>query len=91
MVQPNASAWTQGNGYDQYNRLSNIVSVAGNFISQYWSGGDYSLSDRELNLGLGGPDYYSDRRYINNEYDLLDRLTSPSLKNTWGTVLNQHS
>jgi RHS repeat-associated protein len=82
LAQPNASAWTQGSGYDAYNRLSNVVSAAGNFLYTYWNSG---LSDRVMSLGLGGPGY------IQNDYDELGRLTSTALHKDFSTILNQHT
>lgn len=86
LVQPNASPWTQGYGYDEYNRLSNIVSAAGNFLYGYAG----APSDRVQSLGLGGANSYGDLNYIENEFDALMRLKSTTLKNHSGTVLNQH-
>ena len=89
--QPNASAWTQGYGYDIYNRLSNIVSAAGNFIYGYWSGGSYSLSDRVQTLGLSGQNYYNERSYIYNQFDQLARLSDTALYGVGGNLRNQHT
>jgi len=87
VLQPNAAAWTENYGYDQFNRLSNIVSAAGNFIYDYYS----TMSDRVEYLGLGGLNSYSEHTYIENQYDTLARLTSTKVKKDYSTTLNQHS
>jgi RHS repeat-associated protein len=86
VTQPNASPWTQGYAYDQYNRLTNIVSAAGNFVYTYLTGG---LSDRVNYLTLPGQNYGSGVD-IENQFDPLARLSSTTLRNN-SLALNQHS
>ena len=74
-------------GYDSINRLSNVVSAAGTFVSEYWS----VVSDRVVVLGLGGQNYYSSEfNQINNTYDDLLRLSSTTLVGVGGATRNQH-
>jgi RHS repeat-associated protein len=91
LLQPTASPWTQGYGYDSVMRLSAVTSPAGGGIASpsgtftytYSGGGDRALSVQFPGGGL----------YVTNRYDSLARLT-----NTWlnsplsGTVdLHQYS
>lgn len=88
IMQANASPWSQTYGYDQYNRLSNTISAAGTFLSEYWSGS--GVSDRVSYLGLGGISSPTEHHHIDNAHDTLGRLLSTTLYVN-GTVGNQHS
>ena len=95
LLQPNAAAWTQTYAYDKAGRLTNTTSPAGAFGYGYKDtqfgfsdGGTFTLPTvgalvERLSLPSGA--------YIANEFDGLARLTSTTLKNSGGTVLNQHS
>jgi RHS repeat-associated protein len=86
VAQPNASAWTQSYGYDHYNRLTNVTSLAGHFGYSYWA----PLSDRVQSLGLPGQG--TEHTHIENQFDSLARLTGTTLYKADGTtVLNQHT
>ena len=90
--QPNASDWVQGYGYDQYNRLSNIVSAAGSFTFNYWYVPYYypsyggTLSDRVQSIGLPGKGNIR----IESQRDELARLTSTGLRDDIAGVLSEH-
>jgi RHS repeat-associated protein len=68
LMQPNASPWVQGYGYDEVMRLTNVVSQAGTFIYSYSGGGDLVTM---LNFG---------NNYIYNSYDGLARLYYSTLQ-----------
>src|SRR2546422_8694037 len=55
LQQPSGS-WTNGFGYDEFARLTNVVSPAGAFAYQYRDvtlpSGDHAASDLVANLGL---------------------------------------
>lgn len=84
VLQPNASPWTQGYGYDGIARLTNVVSAAGSFDCTYVS----VVSDRMEQLlmpnvsGAGST-------FILNQYDGLARLTDTALYSSQG-AFNWH-
>jgi RHS repeat-associated protein len=80
VLAPNASAWTQGYGYDSARRLTSVTSPAGEF--------DYTYDPVQLqrvdalNLPNGA--------YITNNYDSVARLTLTELLNAHGTNLDSY-
>jgi len=91
VAQPNASAWAQSYGYDEWTRLQSITSPAGSFNYFYGYVGTASgtyLMDQPSYLGLTGTS--TERNYIQNEYDDLGRLTSTRLYGVGGALRNQH-
>jgi RHS repeat-associated protein len=87
VLQPNASPWTQTYGYDDYNRLSTVISPAGPFGYTYWSWA--TLSDRVQYLGLPGNN--TEHTLIESEFDELARLTATTLRKDYATIRNRHS
>jgi len=89
-------AWTQGYGYDPSHRVKSISSPVGTFT--YGFSLATNLADRypdtvnELVLagtligGIGLPNGSTNAR----RYDVLGRLTGTYLRNSAGTLLNQH-
>ncbi len=93
LLQPNASPWTQGYGYDSVMRLSTVTSPAGStsitspsgtFTYTYSGGGD-----RVLGLQLPGFPSGSSL-YITNRYDSLARLTNTFLNSPLLGVIDVH-
>jgi RHS repeat-associated protein len=86
LAQPNASPWVQSYAYDQYNRLTNTTSSAGQFGYVY-SG---TLSDLVSQLLLPG---YSGgfSFFIENQYDGLARLTNTTLHTPFDSTANYHA
>jgi RHS repeat-associated protein len=85
--QPNASAWAQSYGHDEYWRLTNVTSPAGAFVTQYKSvtfGGEELLSDLVQRVDLPGGST------ITNAHDGLGRLLATVLQNSALTTLNSH-
>lgn len=82
LQQPNASAWTQGYGYDEYWRLTNVTSPAGVFGYEYPDSRPSTLVTR---LALPGGSF------IENDYDDLGRLLWTVLCKANWTVLNSHA
>jgi RHS repeat-associated protein len=81
VLAPNASAWTQGYGYDSARRLTNVVSPAGGFGYAYDS--TRQLQVARLSLPNGA--------YVTNGYDGNARLLSTVLKNSGNTVLDSEA
>ena len=96
LAQPNASDWTQGYGYDEFWRLTNVTSGAGVFGVQYpevkatWYvpglGWDYhdAVPDRVSEVDLPGG------AHIDNGQDYLGRLTLTALQDAGEDTLNSH-
>ena len=80
---PNASAWTQGYGYDSARRLTSVVSPAGGFGYTLGGAGTASLLIKKLLLPNGA--------YITNSYDGNARLLSTTLKNSGNTGLDSYA
>ena len=81
VLAPNASAWTQGYGYDSARRLTNVVSLAGGFGYAYDS--TRQLQVARLSLPNGA--------YVTNGYDGNARLLSTVLKNSGNAVLDSEA
>ena len=96
LAQPNASDWTQGYGYDEFWRLTNVTSAAGVFGVQYpevkatWYvpglGWDYhdAVPDLVSEVDLPGG------AHIDNGQDYLGRLTLTALQDAGEDTLNSH-
>jgi RHS repeat-associated protein len=80
---PNASAWSQGYGYDNARRLKNVTSPTGEF--DYTLGGASSASPLIKTLSL------PNSAYITNSYDNVARLLSTVLKNGGNTNLDSYA
>ena len=78
---PNASAWSQGYGYDSARRLTGVTSLAGEF--------DYFYNPNQMQqvdlLTLPGG------AYITNTFDSVARLTGTYLKNSGDTNLDSYA
>jgi hypothetical protein len=85
--QPNASAWVQTYGYDDYWRLDSVASPAGTFGTQYkdiWVSGNQFAADLVAQLDLPGGSF------IENTQDDLGRLLATVLKRSNESILNAH-
>jgi RHS repeat-associated protein len=76
LSQPNASAWTQSYGYDQWSRLTNVTSAAGSWNMGYPSISSDLLQDLYLPTGAQETRIYDDLRrltqiYSSNPYENL--------------------
>ena len=80
---PNASAWSQGYGYDNARRLKSVTSPAGEF--DYTPGGANSASPLIKTLSL------PNGAYITNSYDNVARLTSTALINSQQSTLDSYA
>ncbi|MCP5517100.1 MAG: hypothetical protein H7A45_07585 [Verrucomicrobiales bacterium] len=80
LLQPNASPWEQSYSYDAGWRLETLTSPAGQFDYGY-DGASRLLTSLDLPNGA----------LITNVFDDLGRLSSTSLKNSSGSLLNQHA
>jgi RHS repeat-associated protein len=80
---PDASAWTQGYGYDSVRRLTSITSPAGTFGYTLGGAGSASALIKKLLLPNGA--------YITNSYDSVARLLSTALKNSGSTNLDSYA
>lgn len=80
---PNASAWSQGYGYDTARRLTSVSSPAG--IFNYTLGGASAASPliKKLLLPNGA--------YITNSFDSVARLLSTALENSGNTNLDAYT
>jgi len=88
LQQPNASPWSQNYGFDAYRRLTNVISAAGAFSTQYkdvTAGSDSMAADLIAQLALPGGSA------ITNDFDDLGRLLSTVLQNAGQSTLNSHS
>ena len=91
LTQPNAAPWTQGYGYDQYFRLTNVVSAAGAFNYWYPTGSSWATTLPEyLDYPTRDESGSGFQTYIQYGYDGLGRLTQTYLRTPQFTPLNEH-
>jgi RHS repeat-associated protein len=78
---PNASAWSQGYGYDNARRLTGVNSPAGafNYI--------YNVGQASLPVSISLPN----GAFVTNTYDNVARLLSTALKNSGYTNLDSYT
>ena len=87
-LQQPTGAWTNGFGYDSAKRLTNVISQAGSFTNEYFS-------------GLGGGSGYSSAlvkrlllpnlSIITNDYDVVGRQLGTYLRTSSGTCLDSNT
>ena len=85
LAQASGPAWSQSYAYDAANRLSTLTSPAGTFGYTYGSVGTDSTPSqliRKLTLPNGSA--------ITNQFDEQGRQLGTTLRNSGGTLLNQH-
>ena len=85
LAQASGPAWSQSYAYDAANRLSTLTSPAGAFGYTYGSVGTDSTPSqliRKLTLPNGSA--------ITNQFDEQGRQLGTTLRNSGGTLLNQH-
>lgn len=80
ITQPTGPNWSQTYAYDSAERLTNIVSAAGNFAYKY------DPNHLQLVQKLTLPN----SSVITNDYDSVARLLRTHLRNNAGTSINQH-
>src|ERR1051326_2481218 len=87
-LQQPSGTWTNGFAYDEFSRLTNVVSPAGASGYQYrdvtLGSGDHTASDLVARLNL------PNLSYITNNHDALGRLLSTVLNNSGNGLLNSH-
>src|SRR6266853_5402718 len=80
--------WTNGFGYDEFARLTNVISPAGTSAYQYrditLASGDHTACELVARLNL------PNTSYITNNQDGLGRLLSTILKTSGDVILNSH-
>ena len=87
-LQQPTGTWTNGFGFDEFARLTNVISPAGTSAYQYrdvtLASGDHTACELVARLNL------PNTSYITNNQDGLGRLLSTVLKNSGDTILNSH-
>src|SRR6266436_3368466 len=87
-LQQPTGAWTNGFGFDEFARLTNVISPAGASAYQYrditLASGDHTASDLVARLNL------PNLAYITNNHDGLARPLSTALNNSVNWTLNSH-
>lgn len=76
LLQPNRSPWTQTYGYDEFNRMTNVTSVAGAFTYQYVTSINTGASTEP---DLIGKLIYPSGAYSQRFYNFLGELTNSIL------------
>ncbi len=87
-LQQPAGTWTNGFGFDEFARLTNVISPAGASSYQYRNitlpSGDHTACELVARLNL------PNTSYITNNQDGLGRLLSTILKSSGDVTLNSH-
>src|SRR5438093_13288857 len=87
-LQQPTGTWTNGFGFDEFARLTNVISPAGASAYQYRDitlpSGDHAASELVARLNL------PNTSYITNNHDGLGRLLSTVLKSSGDVTLNSH-
>src|SRR5207247_1195310 len=87
-LQQPSGTWTNGFGYDELARVTNVISPAGASAYQYRDitlpSGDHTACELVARLNL------PNTSYITNNHDVLGRLLSTVLKSSGDVTLNSH-
>src|SRR5947207_219147 len=87
-LQQPTGTWTNGFGFDEFARLTNVISPAGTSSYQYrdvtLASGDHTACELVARLNL------PNTSYITNNQDGLGRLLSTFLKTSGDVILNSH-
>src|SRR2546426_1075776 len=87
MQQPNASAWALSYAYDAAARLTSVTSPAGTFGYQYHAG---LVSGAPSPASLVKKLLLPNGSAITNDFDAQARWLGTYLRDSTGTLLNQH-